>query len=238
VIGRVWEGLASRLRLLTLSAKSVAGRRYWLWPPVPLIWPAFQAFRVLMGWREEGPFQPPDAQNVLIAFPLAVLAVIFGVRVIAGEIDRRTLEIAYTVPGGVHRVWLYKLAGATALLFSAELLLAAAAWLITDYPLGALYGALQSAVFYLAVSMAFSALFKSEAAGALATVAVLVLNWPFQMGRTRVSAFWNPEALTAADPREVLAWTVQNRIGFAIATVAIAALAFGRAQNREKLLGG
>jgi len=35
----------------------------------------------------------------------------------------------------------------------------------------------------------------------------------------------------------VLAWTAQNRIGFLIAIVGISALAFGRAEQRERLLG-
>ena len=37
---------------------------------------------------------------------------------------------------------------------------------------------------------------------------------------------------------QVLAWTVQNRIGFALVCASLIAMAFGRAGNREKLLGG
>ena len=88
--------------------------------------------------------------------------------------------------------------------------------------------------------MPFSALFKSEAAGALATVVVFGLNLPLQGADTRVSPFWNPvkNSLDAFDPTEILAWTVQNRIGFLIAIVGIAALGFGRAEQRERILGG
>lgn len=234
------ERIGSSLRLLTLSARTIAGRRFWIAPLLPLGWIGFQIFRLLVGWRPVA-YGPADAQTVLIGFPLAVLAVGFGVRIIAGEMDRRTLEIAYTVPGGTHRVWTAKLVAGTILLVFAEALLAAATFVFcTDFPPAALYGALQGAVFYMVLSMAFSALFKSEAAGALATVAVLGLNLPLQGADTRVSPFWNPvkSSLDAFDPADILAWTVQNRIGFLIAIVGIAALGFGRAEQRERILGG
>jgi hypothetical protein len=226
-------------RLLVLSLRMVAGRRYWIAPLLPLAWIAFQVLRLLVGWRPED-YTPADAQTVLIGFPLVVLAMGLGVRVIAAEIDRRTLEIAYTVPGGTHRVWLAKLAAAVLLVVAAEALLAVSVYVFcTEFdPVSTLYGAFQAAVFYLLLGMAFSVLFKSEAAGALVTAAALVAAFPFQAGNTRLSPFWNPLNLADADPINVLAWTVQNRIGFALVGVALIALAFGRAENREKLLGG
>ena len=119
----------------------------------------------------------------------------------------------------------------------AELLLAVSTYIFfTEFPLGALYGALQAAVFYLVLSMALAALFKSEAVGALTSGGVLAFNSLLQ--NLRISPFWNPERLTDHDPRDVLAWTVQNRIGFLLAIAAIVALAFARAERREKLLGG
>jgi len=109
----------------------------------------------------------------------------------------------------------------------------------TSFPPGALYGALQAAVFYMVLSMAFSALFRNEAAGALVTVATLALNLPLQEADSQISPFWNPlkTSLLAFDASDVLAWTAQNRIGFLIAIVGVAALAFGRAEQRERLLG-
>ena len=38
--------------------------------------------------------------------------------------------------------------------------------------------------------------------------------------------------------RRCAAWTVQNRIGMVLLIAAIAALAFARAENREKILSG
>jgi len=126
------------------------------------------------------------------------------------------------------------------LVLAAEVLLATSVYLFcTEFdPVATVYGSLQAAFFYMVLAMAFSVLFKSEAAGALVTAAALVAAFPFQAGNTRLSPFWNPLNLTDADPVNVLAWTVQNRIGFALVCAALIALAFGRAENREKLLGG
>jgi hypothetical protein len=232
----VSEWLRDQLRLLRLSVRIVAGKRYWLWPLVTLLWPAFKVFQRAINWVQLD-YTPADAQVVLIGFPLTVLAIGLGVGVIAGELDGRTIEIAYTVPGGTQRIWLAKLGASVVLLLAAEGLLALATFVFcTDFPPVALYGALQAAVFYLVLSMSLAALCKSEAAGALLTCVVLGLNWPFQS--TRASPSFNPERFADSDPVDVLAWTVQNRIGFLLAIVAIAALAFGRAEHREKMLGG
>jgi hypothetical protein len=135
---------------------------------------------------------------------------------------------------------LAKLAAAVLLVLAAEGLLAGSVYLFcTEFEaVSTLYGAFQAALFYLVLAMAFSVLFKSEAAGALVTAAALIAAFPFQAGNTRLSPFWNPLNLTDADPVNVLAWTVQNRIGFVLVCAALIALAFGRAENREKLLGG
>ena len=100
-----------------------------------------------------------------MGIPMAALAIILGLRIIAGEMDGRSLEIAYTVPGGCQRVWWAKLAAAALILVSAEILLALVTYfLFTKYPLVAAYGALQGAVFYLVLAMALATLFRSEVA--------------------------------------------------------------------------
>jgi len=230
-------------RSVHLSARLIAGRRFWVVPFVVLPWIAFQLGRLAIeGWRPQGAYRPPEAQGILIGFPLAVLAIGLGVRIIAGDIDRRTLEIAYTVPGGAHRAWMTKLVAALLLLVAAELLLGAATFVFaTEFPMGALYGALQAALFYLVLAMAMSVLFKSEATGALVTVALLVFNGVatgFGSVQLRVSPFWNPAALPNADAADLIAWTVQNRIGFLLVIPVIAALAFSRAERRESMLSG
>lgn len=228
-------------RLVDLSARLLVGRRWWIACLVPLVWPAFAAFRLLVRWRVES-FEAAEAQNLLIGAPLAVLAIFLGVRVIAGEMERRTLEIAYTVPGGAARVWLGKLAAGTLILVGAEALLALAAFaFFTEYPASALYGALQAALVYLVLATGLAALARSEITGAMLSVAALSLNGLFTgfgESQPRLSPFFNPLAIDGASPEDVLAWTVQNRIGAVLLIVGLAALAFARAERRERLLGG
>jgi hypothetical protein len=232
--------LADYIKLVRISARLVAGRRFWIAPLLPLLWSAFQAIRLLVGWQEER-FEAEHAQNVLIGLPLVVLAIGFGVRVIAGEMDRRTLEIAYTVPGGSHRVWLAKVVACVILLIFSEVLLAITTnVLFTAYPFWSLYGALQAALFYLVLAIAFSSLFRSMITGALGTVAVLVFNGlisGFGDNQIRISPFFNIFALRENDMIHQIPWALQNHIGFALVIVGIAALAFARAEQREKLLG-
>jgi hypothetical protein len=241
--GLPWrERLADTLRLVHLSARSLAGRRYWIVALIPLVWVWLQALFVVARMRETVP-GPDAAQGELIGLPATILGLALGVRVIAGEIDRRTLEIAYTVPGGAQRVWLAKLAAAAAMLAVSVLLVGLEARLVfTEFPIGALYGAFQGALFYLALGTGLATLFKSEATGALVGVGVLIANGVitgFGENQLRVSPLWNPAALDAATPEaDVLAWTVQNRVGFALAIMAIVALSIVRAERRETMLSG
>lgn len=230
---------ADTLRLVRLAAITLGGRRWYLVPLVPLLWPLLQILRLLVGWQTEA-YQPADAQNGLIGVPLAVLAIGLGVRIIAGEIERRTLEVGYTVPGGIRRLFAAKLLAAAGMLVAAELLLAAVAFVfLTEVPPPALYGALQAALFYLVVGMAWAALFRSEVTGALASAATLFLNalfTGFGEQQVRLSPFWNELAQPYEAQADLLAWTVQNRVGFALAIAAVAALGFARAERREKML--
>ncbi len=234
--------IADTVALVRHSARIVGGRRFWLAPLLPLIWPIFHAIRLWQGWRDEGAFVEADVQVFLIGLPLTVLAIALGGRIIAGELDRRTLEIAYTVPGGAHRVWLAKLIATGLILIIAELLMAGLVWLLmTSYPPWTLYGSLQGAVFYLVLAMGFAALCKNEITGAMVTVAFLVLNaflTGFGSGQSRLSPFFNPLVLDNMNAVELAAQTLQNRLGFVLAIAAVMALAFSRAQRREKMLSG
>jgi ABC-type transport system involved in multi-copper enzyme maturation permease subunit len=128
----------------------------------PLAWTAFHGWRIGMGWQEA--FEPVDVQNFLVGLPLVVVAIFLGVRVIVGEVDARRLEIACTVPGGSQRVWIAKLLAAWGILIVAS----------------ALFGALQSATFYLVLSMGLAAPFKSEVTGAMVSIVAVPLasSWP------------------------------------------------------------
>jgi len=242
MIGALWIRLRNQAGLIGPAGKLLAGRWFWVSPLFPVMWIAFLIFRLLIGWRVDS-YMPVDAQGVLIGLPTTVLALLLGVRIIAGEIDRRTLEIAYTVPGGAHRVWISKLLAAFLVLALTEAVLATiTAVFLTEFPISALYGAMQAAVFYLVLAMTVAAWFRSEATGALISAGLLALNGflsGFGQNQMRISPFWNPLALErrGADAADILAWTIQNRIGFVIAVVAVAALAFARAERRERMLG-
>jgi ABC-type transport system involved in multi-copper enzyme maturation permease subunit len=232
--------LADTWRLLWLSARVLGGRWVWAAPLIVLLWPAFQYLFLALGWEDEQ-HTSGSVQNGLIGFPLNVLAIGLGVRIIGGEIDRRTLEIAYTVPGGAQRVWLSKLVAAFGILVAALAALGAVAFaFFTAYPPGALYGAVQSAVFFLALSMAFSALLRNEITAALVTAGAFTVLGMLSFAMGRASPMWNPasEGLVSMRNAEILAATVQNRIGYALVVAALVALAIGRAERREKLLAG
>lgn len=227
------------LTLLRLAMLTLAGRYFWVLPLLPLLW------LVVVGtvlWLDGEIITPEEAQGVLLAVPMTALAIFMGMRIIGGEIDDRSLEIAYTVPGGCERLWYAKLFAAVAVLLCSEVLLGLSVYaFFTPYPLAALYGALQASCFYLILALAFATLFRSEAAGAMATVLVLGLNGlitDFGDNQIRISPFWNPYALTDADPTELFAWTLQNHIGMLLAMVAILSLAFMRANRREQMLSG
>jgi hypothetical protein len=237
------SALLARLRdawaTMLLCARLVAGRRFWLAPLLPLAWTAYRAITLLAGWREEG-FAAQEAQFGLIGFPLTVLATGLGVRIIAGEIEQRTLEVSYTVPGGIQRVFLSKLAAAVLMLLAAEILLAiATAILFTSFPPAALYRAFQGAFCYLILSMSLGALFRAEITGLLASLALFFFNMlatGFGEVQSRFSPFFNPVGLDD-DRANVVAWTVQNHIGYALAMAFIVVLTFSRAERRERLLG-
>ena len=236
----VWHGALARLTLYRLASVAMAGRWFWLLPLLPLAWLAVLALAVLFGLRDG--FEPPDAQGMLIGLPLAVLGGVLGVRVIAGEIEGHSLEIAYTVPGGCKRVWWAKLAGAVLMLVVAEALAAiVVAAFFTTFPLGALYGALQAGVFYMVLAMGLAALFRNEVAGGMVAATMLILNGMitgFGQNQLRISPFFNPRAVDGADPAELFGWTVQNRVGVALLICGITALAFMRANRRERMLDG
>ena len=233
------ERLVDGVLLLKLALRWQLGRRMWLVPVLALGWPAFHAVSLLAGWRD-GRFVAVDAQNYLLGLPLYVIAIGLGVGIIAGEIEQRTLEVTYTVPGGARRVWLAKLLAVALPILAAGVLLAAVtAIFFTSYPLGALYGALQAAACYLVLAMGLGALLKSEITAALVAAMVLFVNGflsGFGEVQRRWSPFFNPLGVLDVSSSELLAWTIQNRIGIALLILALVALSFVRAERREQLL--
>ena len=226
------------ITIIRLSAVLLGGQRYWLLPLLPLLWLAGQAMLLVADVRPS--FEPVAAQNTLIGMPVAVLAAFLGGRIIAGELDQRTIEIAYTVPGGARFVWFGKLAAAALLLAASVAANAALTFaLFTPFPvLQTLYGTVQGALFSLVATNGLSTLTRSETAGAMVATVVLLLSVRFPTTHFRISPFWNPLAVQGADHDQLLGMAVQNRIGVALVIAAIVALTFAHAERRERMLGG
>lgn len=216
------------------SARLVAGRKFWIVIFLPLIWLVIRAGFILFG---HGDKLGPENAHYLMSIPLSVVAIGLGIRIIAGEIDSRTLEIAYTVPGGCHRIWLAKIATSVSLLLVSELLMSVFTMIFfTSVTPGTFYGVLQVSIFYLAMGMGWSAFFRSEITGAMVTVIVFAFNLLVGSG-TRISPFFNPLAMDNAEKAQVLSYTIQNRIFFIIFIAVISLLTFSRVERREKMLG-
>ena len=237
--GALIARIVDRARLLRLSAIALTGRRYWVVAFLPVIWPAFWLLMWVLRMRTED-FSSGEVLPFLFGLPLAVLGIGLGIQVIAGEIGKRTIEIAYTVPGGAVRLWTYKLAAAALLVLAAEIVTAAFVYVtMVAFPLEILLGAYIASLFYVALSMWLAAQFRGEVAGAMASVALLALG--AVLAETRVSPFFNPVLFADSStysPAQVVAWTVQSRIGYVLATAAFVAMAFSRAEQREKILQG
>lgn len=223
------------LRIMFYSARLVAGRKFWIVVFLPLIWLLLRALFIMFGWAD-GKLGPENA-HLLMSLPLSVVAMGLGIRIIAGEIDSRTLEIAYTVPGGCYRVWLAKIATSVSLLLASEILLAIFTMIFfTSVTPGTFYGVLQGSVFYLTAGMAFSAFFRSEITGAMVTVPLFAFNLLISAD-SRISPFFNPLALENTEKLQVLSYTIQNRIFFIILIGIVTLLTFSRVERREKMLG-
>ena len=222
--------------LLRLVLVMMAGRRYWLLPLLPLAWLVFLQLELFSFFN----VSPEAVQGLVLGVPMSLLGIFLGIRVIAGEIEDRSLELAYTVPGGSERLWRIKLIAAVTMLLVMEATLAlVTVTLITAFPLGALYGAFQAACFYLVLSLSLATLFRSQIGGGVFTVILLGINGGltgFGNVQLRGSPFFNPYVIVGADSADVLAWTVQNRVGMLLLMAGILSLAFMRANRRERML--
>ncbi len=232
------DNIKRYLKLMHYSAHLVAGRKFWIVIFIPLLWPAVQAVRVMLDIGDVN--LDPSGAMMFTGFPLGLVAIGLGIRLIAGEIDSRTLEIAYTVPGGCHRIWVAKIAACLAMLFVSDVLLAVFTMIFfMPVSTGTFYGAFQGAVFYMVAAMSFSAFFRSAISGAMVTVIPFAVNIMVVMGRAqlRISPFFDSAAIKNMDSSQVIAHSIQNRIFFIILIFTLTLLTFTRVERREKMLG-
>src|SRR5690606_24317694 len=138
-------------------------------------------------------------QNLFIGVPVYLLAIVIGMQIISSELEARTLEVCYTVPGGAQRIWLSKLAAALLLIVIAILLNAVFCWFVlTRFPLAALFRVLQGALFFLVLSMGAGALLRNKMTAGMASIVVLFFTGAFTgFGEIhpRYTPFFNPLGL-------------------------------------------
>ena len=226
------------LRLLWLARLSLAGRWSFALAFAPIVWPLLLAVLLLMSPEDAG-YEPQSVATVLLGPAVAALGIGFGVRIVGAEIEQRTIELAYTVPGGAKKVWTAKLIAAGATLVLSTLLTGGfVAALLTEFPPNVLLDALLASLTYMCLALWLSVITRSEVTGALLSVPLLVLG--ILLGETRFSPFFNTLELVESGQyatREIVAWSTQNRVGQALACLALVLMAYGGADRREKLLG-
>lgn len=233
--------LADLVELLHLSLKLQLGKFYWAWPLLPLLWPALVFVADFIGFANLDTPTPRFAQNFYIGAPVYFLAVAIGMQIISSEIESRTLEVCYTVPGGAQRIWLAKLGSAILLLGAAILVLALFCRVVyTSFPPAALYRVLQGALFFLCLSMGAGALFRNKMTAGLASIVVMFFTGAFTgFGEVhpRYTPFFNPLGLAQSmSSEELFYYLLQNHIGFALMSATLVILTFSRVERRELML--
>ena len=240
---RVWIKVSQWLELIRLAMVAIAGHFFWIWPLVLVVgWLSVHTFLEHDKINIINSITVSDVQNRMLGIPLAILGGILGLRIIAGEINARTIEIIYTVPGGANRVWTIKLLAAISMVLLTEIVLALYIWFyFTHFPIEAMLGAFLAAMFFMVISMGFSALFRSEVSGAIIAAvlfgfSLLLLQGPGQESTKKFLPFFNPYAANIDESVNLLSFTLQNRIGYALVILGLICLAYMRGERREKLL--
>jgi hypothetical protein len=227
--------IADAAAMTLLAVRLQLGQFFWLAPCLVLAWPLLHA-GLAMARLNPIDFNAANAQNWLIGLPLNVLAIGIGIGVIADEIEQRTLEVTYTVPGGTRSIWIFKLVAAALVLLCAELLLALATLVFfAGFPLAVLYRAFQGAAFFLVLATGAGALLGNKLSAALVCGGVLALMLALGFDN-RWSPLFNPLAERYAASNLVAVWSLQNHIGVALVMIGIVSLSFSRAERRELLL--
>jgi len=231
---KFFERASDLIAMLFLCLKQQLGSRFMFVPLAVLIWPIYQAVRLLES--QQNLFTSADVQNNLLGLPIYLLAIGLGIGIIAKEIERGTLEVVYTIPGGAQKIWLLKLAGAALIIIIAELLLAViTSMLFTSFPISVLYRTFQAAVFFLVLSMGAGALFRSELAAGMFSAAVLFTILP-RFSHNRWSPLFDPLHPGVGNIVDIVAWSVQNHIGIGLLIIVLIVVTFKRAERRELLL--
>lgn len=222
------------MRMLALSLRQHLGRRFYFIPWFVLVWPCYHAIKALGSGPI--PYSPADAQNELIGLPIYFLSIGLGVRIVASEVEKRTLEVAYTLPSGAGDIWRWKIISSLVIILWAIALLAVTTWIFfTPYPIDVLYRVMQGALFFLVFSMSAGALLGTELIAALVSGALLLTLYP-QFYGVRWSPIFDPLFADVYDNTKISFWLFQNYVWVLTITVLIGLYTFFRVEQREHFL--
>jgi len=217
------------------------GRRFWLVACLPLMWLLLQQLLLWAGWHEN--FTADMVQNSLIGFPLYCFAIACGVRVVAADIEQRTLEVALSASGGAWQIWTVKTLAAALLLGCSLLIMSLACWLLfsnfssTEFPGLALIGVGKALLFFLILSVYMGSRIKSE------LPALVIMLGLLAFGLAQSDQFWSPlfnPLNTSINEQystyQIATWTQRNHVLCATLLALIVWLLHSRSEHSEQLI--
>ena len=233
-MNKIITQLKFNLFLYILCNRLQMGHRFWMLPFAVFIWPLLQASMMFMGWKQGG-FELVDVQNRLMGYPLYLMAIGIGVGLIANEVEKRTLEVSFTLPGGAARIWINKLIAASFLIIVAEFILAFCTWIFfTGITSGIIIRVFQGAIFYLVLAMTAGAFFKNSLIAGIVTCFVLFINSYFT--NRSWSPVFNPLTINNLSTGDLMQLIIRNHFIIVLAIFVMALLTFLRIEQREALL--
>lgn len=233
-MNKIIAQLKFNLFLYILCNRLQMGHRFWMLPFAVFIWPLLQACMVFIGWKQGG-FELVDVQNRLMGYPLYLMSIGIGVGLIANEVEKRTLEVSFTLPGGSAKIWINKLIAASFLIIMAELILGLCTWIFfTGITSGIVIRVFQGAIFYLVLAMTAGAFFKNSLIAGIVTCFVLFANSYFTNGSW--SPVFNPLTINNLSAGDLMQLIIRNHFIVIAAIFVMALLAFLRMEQREALL--
>ncbi|MEW5251326.1 hypothetical protein [Microbulbifer discodermiae] len=228
----LYKRVGALIRLWQLSIRWQLGIPVGWLLAILLLWPGMH-FLAASLWMENG-YDLRQVQNQLIGFPAYLIAVLLGARLIAREVDKRTLEVAYTLPRGIGFVWWQKMWAASLLLCICTLCLALAAALLRPYPGWILLQALAGTIFYFILACVLGTWLRSEFSAQL--LAFVALGFNLLASQNHWLPLFNPLRLEDVDSHQQWTMMWQNFTLVTAVVLICGSLAWLRIQSSENTL--
>ncbi len=146
----------------------------------------FAVFYIIL-WHQDEPLSLEQALSWLIWLPTTVFSVFFAMEIVSREQDAGVLETLFTVSVSLYRMWIIKFVVLMlfVMLFSLALIVATDVFIIDLYISLTLIYVMPPLVFFAALTVLLSVIFKSGNAAALCMAAVL--GFTLLVGKGNVS---------------------------------------------------